>query len=69
MAELATIISERNVKLGLRNALIAQAERTLFLAKQRFDQLVQETPAERARRELYGSADADEEAAQTEEAS
>jgi hypothetical protein len=50
LAELAGIIAQRDVSVGLRNTLITQAERLLMLSKSRYDQITTSDPA-KARKE------------------
>lgn len=55
IAELAGIIRQRDVSVGLRNTLITQAERLLQLSKRRFAEVTSKKPAEEVYRELHGS--------------
>lgn len=53
IAELAGIVAQRDVSVGLRNTLVTQAERLLSLAQARFAEITEADPA-RAQLELFG---------------
>ena len=51
MANLAQVVRERDVSLGLRQTLVTQAERLQNLARRRFDEVVGQTPPEQVEEE------------------
>jgi hypothetical protein len=44
MANLAQVVRERDVSVGLRRTLVTQAERLQLLANERLQQVIGETP-------------------------
>jgi hypothetical protein len=57
IAELAGIIRQRDVSVGLRNTLITQAERLLHLAQRRFDDVTASKSEAEVMKELHGFED------------
>ncbi len=64
ISELAQVIRQRDVSVGLRNTLVTQAERLLLLASQRYQQIVGAMPKAELEAELFGPEDQAEEGAQ-----
>jgi hypothetical protein len=55
IAELAGIISQRNVSVGLRNTLVTQAERLLSLARERYLEIAAEKTPDELESETIGT--------------
>ena len=56
IANLAQVVKERDVSLGLRQTLVTQAERLQLLATERLEEVTANTPAEQRERETERSA-------------
>lgn len=59
IANLASVIVERNVSIGLRNTLVTQAQRLERLARIRYQEVRGETPPEQVEAETIEHADGD----------
>jgi len=57
IAELAGIIRQRDVSVGLRNTLVTQAERMLLLSRQRYTEITSSKTPSELRQETVGAED------------
>lgn len=57
IANLAQVVRERDVSVGLRGTLVTQAERLELLAKLRLQEVIAETPAEQLAEETKREGD------------
>lgn len=60
ISELAGVIRQRDVSVGLRNTLVTQAARLHHLSQSRFAEVLGDTPPEVAQSELFGTEDIEE---------